>query len=1103
MIGIGLVVSFLLFSGWVWGSTLESNPRSLGDLTGPWELVVDDHLIQEKQGLVRRYHPFRKHAGNPVLKPDRPWEGQVAYLLGTVLPFPDGQGYRMWYHTANPDADPKEQYRNLYAESRDGVHWTKPDLGIVRYRGSGANNIFLDRMRESHIPLVIHTPWDPVPEKEYKLVYYDYGRTDPRHRVSGYYGAWSRDGIHWSPIREEPLFADPGDVGNFVWDPHQGRFLGYAKIFVPYGGHRRRAIGLTATTDFLHWPPTQLVLAPDAVDDRWVTADRQHTDFYGLSAFAYESMYLGFLWVFRIDDGHNDGTIHVELVSSRDGIDWKREEGNRPPLVELGAAGQWDDGMLHTPSQPLVEGDTIRLFYGASDQTHVSPVAGGWGNCAIGLATLRKDGFASLDAGEEAGSFTTRRLRHFAGPLRVNADARRGWVRVELLDSSGNVIPGFGKDQCDPVQGDGIDQVVRWQGRDRWPKSARPAQLRFYLQNASLYSFRAAGPMEPADQSPLLDVLLDFEGDAESSVRDKRTEDGRQDVRLHNSVRIVQDREAASSGSGAAKFFGEGKTHDALEIPGTRYLGTRFTLSARVKPALKRRMRLFSNHRGTGQPATGELIFDFNPNGGDLRFVCNGQTVRSRSVSIFTDRFHLMEATYDEGRVRLYLDGVQVGEGQLMAGTSHLYYDRSIVRHLTPPGRAPTVGLYLASDLRVGQDLEGRFITHRHEARSDPGNQLRRPGGRGSGQPENLRRGRAAEIRGQASSGKSGRSGATDRAEAGERGDGPDPSRRRTAPSIFTGTRRLWTGAKPTWLTRGLPCKKSSAFRSGSSTSARGTSSRWAGPPTSSRPGLYTVRSWRSRDDLATLQEEESVIRVPGGPPRARKKGEWYGLYFYRDMLEMPDGTLMTTMEGNLEQDNLPPTDRRSSSETHYQQRTFTLISKDEGRSWDYFSTVAAPKPGDPVGEGFTEPSLLHMGEGRLLCVMRTGHFTPLFASWSEDWGKTWSEPVYTGLDRGCDPTLLKLRDGRVLLSYGLRFPAGTHLQPRERGALVRFAISEDEGKTWQTATVAERMGSSYSTVIEVEPNILFVQVDGWFWRVKLWPRGGSAPTLVTVPGEY
>ena len=95
--------------------------------------------------------------------------------------------------------------------------------------------------------------------------------------------------------------------------------------------------------------------------------------------------------------------------------------------------------------------------------------------------------------------------------------------------------------------------------------------------------------------------------------------------------------------------------------------------------------------------------------------------MRSRSVPILTDRYHLMEATYDEGRVRLYLDGDLVGNEQLMTGTSHLYYNRSIVRHLTPSGKAPDVGLYLASDLRVGQDLEGRFITYRHEQKAIPG----------------------------------------------------------------------------------------------------------------------------------------------------------------------------------------------------------------------------------------------------------------------------------------------------------------------------------------------------------------------------------------------
>lgn len=262
------------------------------------------------------------------------------------------------------------------------------------------------------------------------------------------------------------------------------------------------------------------------------------------------------------------------------------------------------------------------------------------------------------------------------------------------------------------------------------------------------------------------------------------------------------------------------------------------------------------------------------------------------------------------------------------------------------------------------------------------------------------------------------------------------------------------------------------------------------GPIDPKSPDVYTVRAWRSTDGLRTLQQEESTVRIPGGPRRQRKDNEWYGFYFYRTMLELPDGTLLTTMEGNLETDNLTPNDRRSASEALFMQRTIIVTSKDEGRTWNYLSTVAAPVAGDPVGEGFDEPAILRLNDGRILCVMRTGHFSPLYASWSSDDGQTWTEPRYTGLDRGCDPHLLTLRDGRTLLSYGERFPAGSYLKPRKRGALVKFALSEDGGETWQVTTVGKGLGSSYSTIIEVEPNLIFCQVDGWFWQVKLKPRG-------------
>ncbi|MBK7713766.1 MAG: exo-alpha-sialidase [Bacteroidales bacterium] len=99
-------------------------------------------------------------------------------------------------------------------------------------------------------------------------------------------------------------------------------------------------------------------------------------------------------------------------------------------------------------------------------------------------------------------------------------------------------------------------------------------------------------------------------------------------------------------------------------------------------------------------------------------------------------------------------------------------------------------------------------------------------------------------------------------------------------------------------------------------------------------------------------------------------------------------------------------------------QRTFIVSSDDKGATWHYVSTVAAPRAGDPVGEGLVEPAITMLQDGRLLCVMRSGHHFPLYASWSSDNGKTWSDPLYTGLDRACDPCLITLHDGTVALSW-------------------------------------------------------------------------------------
>ena len=682
------------FSCAVWAQNEPARP--LGDLSGAWHLLVDDSLLAEKTGVTRNYHAFEKDRRNPVLAGDRPWEGKVVYVYGSVLPNEDRRGYRMWYHAWDGE------YTNLYATSADGITWDKPSLGLVDFKGSRDNNLFFRRTKEDHLPQVIATPGERDPARRYKLINYDYGRTKPNNLISGFYGAYSADGIHWRDVARNPILADPGDVGNFVWDPRAKKYVGYPKIFAPVDGFRRRSVGYTATDNFESWPPSELILMPDKFDDRWVTKDRQHTDFYGLSAFPYESGYIGFLWIFRITEGDNDGPMFVELVSSRDGVTWHRQEGERTPLLPLGPPGSWDAGMVKTVNQPLVEGDRIKLYYGGTNFTHgilKGKVSG------VGLATLRKDGFASLDAESSPGVVTTRLFARATGELRVNGDFRRGALKAELLDANGRPVPGYTFDDCAGISSDGINLPVRWRQHATLPRGAAPLAIRFQLTQGSLFSFFAGPAAMPLDAAPPADRVHDFEDTANGHP-----------IELRGAAKI----QAAKESDGKALMLA--KSGDVADLPGTNRLGTKFTLAARVKTTNAFRTRLMSTHRGSGEPASGELIFDFNPRSGVVRLVVNGQHVQSRPRYLGDRQFHHYAATYDNGDVVLYVDGAPVGAGRIRQGSAHLFSDRSIIEHFGE-GRS-AVGVHLAADLRIGEDMGGRFITYREEATNSPAEQL-------------------------------------------------------------------------------------------------------------------------------------------------------------------------------------------------------------------------------------------------------------------------------------------------------------------------------------------------------------------------------------------
>jgi hypothetical protein len=643
--------------------------KPAGDLTGPWQLFLDDHLVASKENVARTYHAFEKHPANPILIVDQPWEYTVV-SCAAVLPTEDGKGFRMWYDTWTPKSDPDDGH-TLYATSADGIHWEKPNLGLIPCKLTGStNNNFVGTGGS-----IMHTPNDPDPARRYKSV------------SSGeYLFRSSPDGLRWQRLSKAKIFS-AGDTGHVIWDQLTEKYRGYAKISADVSGQRRRAVGYSDGTGFEAWPPMRLIMAPDDFDDRWVKPRSiQRTHFYNCPVVAYQNMYLGFLMVYRAEDdeGYFHGPIFGELVTSRDGTHWLREEGNRPPILACGPKPSWDHGMVFAASL-LAVGDQLRLYYSGYDGLHdYLPF-----HAAIGLATLRKDGFASLDGEDNPGIVTTKRLTGLTGQLRVNCQAGAGLLQVEVLDANDRVLPDYRKKDCNEPRTDTTDQVVTWQEHAELPAGKDPVRLRFHLKNVSLYSFYAGDKVQVLDDPapPPLAALFTFEDDSGCRVANKLPSEVPHILRFLGTSKIDREATNAAFGSQSVTVPSTWRPLNTLQITGTTNLGTRFTLALMARSADNQPARLFSTYSGNHPIGSSELVFDCDPAGKvipGLRLIARGISVTSKPLSFADGKYHHLAVTYDDGHVRFYLDGADAGEAWL-------------------PGGPPIV---MPRDLLVGDDAE-------------------------------------------------------------------------------------------------------------------------------------------------------------------------------------------------------------------------------------------------------------------------------------------------------------------------------------------------------------------------------------------------------------
>lgn len=473
------------------------------------ELFIDDYFVESLDGVRRQLNQPIKHKQNPVLIKTAPWEeGAPGY--GTVHYDAKSKLFKMWYQGWKKTEGTSTGLL-CYATSKDGIHWDKPALD----KKTGANIVQHPPIQGFQCPGIFLDNTEQDPQRRYKMLFSC--NPDGTAKTWTTSAAFSSDGIHWIPSKQTPLIPFSDTQICPLWDARSRRYV----AFLRFGPPNTRLISRTESEDFLHWSPKVTILRRTRMDSV------QQTQFYQMAPLPYGNVYLGVIGAY-----HNESLKPIptdkpwtdrgdlQLAFSRDGVVWKRVGGaGAMSHAELNAERDWSEATreatflpygkkdkdwdwgymvpYYTP-EPIIINDRIHFFYAASNAKHwwtwtgdppkkdpnAKPPKKG-----VGLATLRRDGFVSINAGPEGGMMTTRAFIFLGDTLVLNADASRGSISVEALDVDGKPIKGFGRDASVRLTTDNIRYTLAWKGRrDLHQLQGRPIRLRFHLKQARVFS---------------------------------------------------------------------------------------------------------------------------------------------------------------------------------------------------------------------------------------------------------------------------------------------------------------------------------------------------------------------------------------------------------------------------------------------------------------------------------------------------------------------------------------------------------------------------------------------------------------------------------------
>ena len=467
------------------------------------QLFIDNFIIERSINISKSLHS--PESKGPVLTGDKNFQ-QTGVQTRNAPQWNSQKKAWEWFYWAYYDSS-TDARKDHYAISKDGINWDKPDLGL--YEFNGAKNMPYD------------LPGGPTIKGRYMYhILRDEIGQDSSKRYKGFFGSrdrkigFSPDGLKWE-FPDIPMIPSY-DESHLTYDEQSEQFIASVKLHTEWG----RSVYLSTSKDFMEWSDPKLIfhadeidnenrikriqfaadhpeyLAPPVIEDRGYTAQ-----VYQMAIMPYQGIYIGFPLIFNPagpSSNNYTGLNQTELTVSRDLYNWERV-ANRELFLGI---EKWDSKnfgyhQILPTSRPIIKDDgEIWFYYNAfrhrglpklfsqSFQKFIETNQ----TSAICLATLRPDGFVSLDAKNQGVVITKPIKINRNSSIHINVDSTNGYLAAEVLDPvSMEPLPGYTFENCEKISEDSTDKKINWKTNDKINNDI--VRLKFILEKSSIYSF--------------------------------------------------------------------------------------------------------------------------------------------------------------------------------------------------------------------------------------------------------------------------------------------------------------------------------------------------------------------------------------------------------------------------------------------------------------------------------------------------------------------------------------------------------------------------------------------------------------------------------------